>query len=295
MHPAHFFKYCTAHTARLVLSTQRVRWNSPLNFNDPFDCYFSLDAKFDISRMVEKRRERFVDLMTQEKEPQVDSQNPFANYLLTVRHLAKGLSREQIEAKLGNIFEELGDGLENFGIIWREIWKKIMADFRLLCVCETNDNLLLWTHYTKDHTGAVFQFECIAELDVPLLAAQPVVYSNEPPGLATEEEWIESVLGLRPLNTGEEVTRRLVTTKVRALKHEKEWRVVTTRRAYENQGYEDIKFSPKEISKVFLGCRMNGADKANILSLLANDFAHVEAYQARQHPKKYQLEFDRIK
>jgi hypothetical protein len=193
-----------------------------------------------------------------------------------------------------NIFEELGDGLETFGILWRDIWTKMMKDFRLLCVCETNDNLLLWAHYTNDHTGAVFQFECITELDVPLLVAQPVIYSDEPPGLATEEEWIESVLGLRPLNTGEEVTRRLVTTKVRALEHEKEWRVVTTRRSYETQGYEDTKFFPREISKVFLGCRMTDSDKADILSLLSGPFAHTEAYQARKHPKKYQLEFDRI-
>jgi hypothetical protein len=295
MHPAHFFKYYTANTAKIVLATQTVRWNSPLNFNDPFDCYFSLDPKFDISQMVKKRRERFLDLMTQDKEPDFDSRNPYINYLLTIRQYSKGLSREQIEEKLGTVFEESGKGLENFGVLWREAWKKIMADFRLFCVCEANDNLLLWAYYTKNHTGAVFQFECIAELDVPLLVAQPVIYSDEPPGLATEEEWIESVLGLRRLNTGEEVTRRLVTTKVRSLEHEKEWRVVSARRFYENQGYEDIKFFPREVSKVFLGCRMTDSDKADILSLLSGPFAHAEAYQARQHPKKYQLEFDRIK
>ena len=89
--------------------------------------------------------------------------------------------------------------------------------------------------------------------------------------------------------------RRLVTTKVRSLEHEKEWRVVTTRRSYENKGHEDIKFFQKEISKVFLGCRMTDSDIADILSLLSGPFAHTEAYQARQHPKKYQLEFDRIK
>jgi hypothetical protein len=297
MHPAHFFKYCTADTAKKVLATQKVRWNSPLNFHDPFDCYFSPEPKFDVLKMARKKRERLLDLVSQDKEPDFDPQNPYVKYLLTLRQHAKSMSREQAREKLGTILDELGidNRLDDLSVLWREKWKKMMADFRLFCVCETNDNLLLWTHYAINHTGAVFQFECIAESGVPLLAAKQVVYSDEPPGMATEQEWLDSALGLRPLNTGEEVNRRLVTTKVRSLEHEKEWRVITTRRSYENQGYEDIKFFPREISKVFLGCRMTDSDKSDILSRLSGPFAHTEAYQARQYPKKYQLEFDRIK
>ena len=51
---------------------------------------------------IEKRRERFLDLMIQKEEPHVDPQNPFANYLLIARRLAQGVPREQLEEKLGN-------------------------------------------------------------------------------------------------------------------------------------------------------------------------------------------------
>src|ERR1700722_18709278 len=181
MHPAHFFKYCTANTAKIVLATQKVRWNSPLNFNDPFDCYFSPEPKFDVLKMAQKKRERLLDLVSQDKEPDFDLQNPYVNDLLTMRNHAKSMPREQAREKLGTIFDEVGsdNGLENLFFSWRERWKKMMADFRLLCVCEANNNLLLWAHYTNNHMGAVFQFECIAELDVPLLAAQRVIYSDE--------------------------------------------------------------------------------------------------------------------
>jgi hypothetical protein len=40
---------------------------------------------------------------------------------------------------------------------------------------------------------------------------------------------------------------------------------------------------------------MTDSDKADVLSLLTGPFVHTEAYQARQHPRKYTLEFDRIK
>src|SRR2546426_7863251 len=39
--PTRFFKFCTAKVAKLNLSTRRLRFSSPLRFNDPFDCYFS--------------------------------------------------------------------------------------------------------------------------------------------------------------------------------------------------------------------------------------------------------------
>jgi hypothetical protein len=132
-------------------------------------------------------------------------------------------------------------------------------------------------------------------LDVPLLVAKPVIYGDEAPSFATEDEWIEASLGLRPRPSGDGIWERLVTTKARAWEHEREWRVVTTRRPYENDGYEDCTFSPQEISKVFLGCRMNDNDRADILALLSGPFAHVQAFQARQHPKTYGLEFERIK
>ena len=295
MHPAHFFKYCTANTAKIVLTTQKVRWNSPLNFNDPFDCFFSLEPKFDLSQFVQKYQENFLDLLFQKEEPKLNPQNVYAEALLAMRHEAKSASREKLKQMLGFVFGGKKESLDALCVNQREMWRKEIVNYRLFCVCEKNDNLLLWSHYADEHKGAAFQFECITELDVPLLVAKPVIYSDEAPGLATEEEWLQEALGLRAPNTGADAWPRLVTTKAKALEHEKEWRVVTTRRPYENEGYEDATFYPQEISKVFLGCRMNNPDKAKILSLLTNDFAHVEVYQARQHPKKYQLEFERVK
>jgi hypothetical protein len=33
----HFFRYTTAETARLNVDSRKLRWSSPLLFNDPFD------------------------------------------------------------------------------------------------------------------------------------------------------------------------------------------------------------------------------------------------------------------
>jgi len=295
MRPDHFFKYYNAHVAKLVLSSQKVRWNSPLNFNDPFDCYFSIEPKFDIAKVSQKHRERFLDLMSQESEPSFEPSNSFVPFLTGLRKVVKGASREKLRDLLGSVSDEYAPGFEALCTSQREIWKKEMAAYRLFCVCETKDNLLLWATYAANHTGVAFQFDCIVELDVPLLVAKPVTYSNEAPGMATEEEWLDSILGLRPLAEGAEVWERLVTTKAKAWEHEKEWRVITRKRHYENQGYEDTEFCPQEISKVFFGCRISKVDRTALLALLDGSFSHAEVYQTRQHPKLFQLEFDRIK
>jgi hypothetical protein len=268
MHPTHFFKYYTASVAKIVLATGRVRWSSPLLFNDPFDCYFSLEPKFDFAACKEKHCKRFVDLMFQPEEPAFAPGNRFVPQLKAFREIAHTKGR----AEMGNIFREFYPEmvrlLEATSEYVQASWQRQIADYRLFCVCEINDNLLLWAQYTACHTGAVFQFECIEELDTPLLVAKPVSYSDEAPGFVNEQEWLEGCLGLRAIDQDNDVWMRLVTTKARVWEHEKEWRVISKRRSYENQGYEDCRFVPREISRVFLGCRMRQDDKEDILRLI---------------------------
>jgi hypothetical protein len=295
MHPEHFFKYYTPSTAKVVLATGRVRWSSPLLFSDPFDCYFSLEPKFDFAGCKERHCERFVDLMFQSEEPAFVSGNRFVPPLRAFRRIAHKKSRAEVQSIFQDVYPEMVSSLEAMSRALRGVWRQEIGNYRLFCVCEINDNLLLWAHYTGSHTGAVFQFECIEELDVPLLAAKRVRYSDEAPGFVNEEEWIQGSLGLRAIDPDNDVWIRLVTTKARVWEHEKEWRVISKRRAYENEGYEDCRFVPREISKVFLGCKMCEADKSDILGLLNGPFAHVEVYQAKQNPIMFRLDFERVR
>jgi hypothetical protein len=280
--------------AKIVLANSKVRLSSPRLFNDPFDCYFSLEPKFDLAACKDEHRERFVDLVFQEEEPAFASGNFLVPQIQAFRGVAQTKSRAELARVFDEVYPQMVKNLEALSQLEREIWERESGDYRLFCVCEINDNLLLWSHYTVYHTGAAFQFECIEELDVPLLAALPVRYTDEAPALATKQEWIEFGLGLRGADDSD-VWTRLVTTKARCWEHEKEWRVITKRRGYENEGFEDCKFYPREISKVYLGCRMSQQDRQDILHLLTGPFGHVEAYQAKQNPRMYRLDFERVR
>jgi hypothetical protein len=52
------YKYMSAEVARIVLETGKLRWSSPLIFNDPFDVPRALELPFneaDIAAALEKR------------------------------------------------------------------------------------------------------------------------------------------------------------------------------------------------------------------------------------------------
>ena len=294
--PSHFFKYYTAGVAKIVLTTQRMRWNCPLNFKDPFDCFFSFETRFDPDRFRDTFANKYVELLLGAEEPKFDMSNPHAAPISLLRQNRARLpfSKEELKTMIAPSIDEGIEKVKTLGKQVREDWEKEAQGLRLLCVCEINDNLLLWSNYTDSHRGVVFQLECIKDLDVSLLIADPVIYADEAPGMATDQEWMDSLLGLRPFTKVEHIWRRLVTTKSRVWEHEKEWRVVTERRPYENKGFEDIPFSPREISKVFLGCRISEQDKDDILGLLSGPFKHVEAYQAHQNRKMYKVDFERV-
>ena len=41
----YFYKYVSAKTAKIIISTRKLRWSSPVLFNDPFDVTQELRLK----------------------------------------------------------------------------------------------------------------------------------------------------------------------------------------------------------------------------------------------------------
>lgn len=243
--------------------------------------------------MAAKHKDAMFDLLSQKEDPVFNESNRYSGPMKFFRQKCKGKNKEEIKTLFDSVFDNYGEKKDLVSEVRRQ-WAEELTNLRLFCVCEINDNLLLWSHYADHHRGVAVQFECLKELDVPLLAAVPVIYSDEAPGMATEEEWIKGALGLAPMNAADVAFGRIIGTKARVWEHEKEWRVVGRRRPYENVGFEDCPFDPQEISKIFLGCNISEDDRKSILALLAGPFAHVQAYSARQHPQKFKIEFERI-
>ena len=174
-------------------------------------------------------------------------------------------------------------------------WAKFIPEFRILCLSEVCDNLLMWSLYSDSHKGAVIELQCINELDSAWLVAQPVTYQDSPPILATKQEWIKHITEQNPLNVHQwEFYEPCTITKTKDWEYQKEWRIISFSRPGESGHYSDYGFSPREVRSVYLGCEISDEDANDIISLLQNDFDHVRIYRAKKIELERKLSFDRI-
>ncbi len=174
-------------------------------------------------------------------------------------------------------------------------WEDIMRRFRVLSLCAEGKNPLLWSHYADSHQGVALEFDASFKEPVAFEAAKPVKYCSHVPRAYSRNDFIESMLGLRPLPDATQVLLPLVLTKSPEWNYEKEWRIVRVADDEDRTLFADLAFSPCSLSRIFLGCRISLRNRKAIERLTTGCFEHVEICQAHQSKTRFTLEFDRIR
>jgi hypothetical protein len=290
--PAHFYKFCTAKVAKLNLSTRRLRFSSPLRFNDPFDCYFP-PAFSNLRRSVAEFEKRHHAILTGEEALPADSSAAFN--LAPLIHLASTVPLEVIERTRKTHRANMLAVANQFNRESQFDWEDMLRRFRLLSLCVEGRNPLFWSHYADSHRGVALEFDAYFTEGVSFASATPVKYWKRVPRAYSRKDFIENALDLRALPDTARTLVPLVLTKSQEWSYEKEWRIVRIATKMERSLFADLAFSPQSLSRIFLGCRISIRNRQAIERLATGDFAHVEIHQARQSPTRFALEFDRIR
>lgn len=279
--PNYLYKYTSCSTAKIMLRNKIIRWNSPLNFNDIFEFNYSMGMDFDESKAVNLIAQKIATVIYDDKIKLYDNglRNPKLDYMR--KYLRKdSYPIEHFVETIRPIAKELISKVKNIIKKEKERWGKDIKNYRILCFSEFNDSISMWERYANKHSGIVIRWKRIAEIDSPLYAAYPVIYSDEVPEFATFEYLIDIYIGLKPAKPMIDELLTLVTTKTTSWSDENEWRIVSTKRAFDSGMYEDVPFSPQEIDAVYLGCKISDVDKKDILVSIEDGFSHVSVYQA---------------
>lgn len=281
----HFYKYLSPDTAKIVLENNTLRWSLPTLFNDPFDIQFDLHVDYDRDTITTKILDEMWLTYTGKKPMAPNS--PLAHGW----NLLQGLnfSKEQLIHEFKDAVEEgVERGTRQLPHAQAES-RKIITSTQVLCLSEVFDNILMWSHYAKNHTGAVLRFSCIDYLDSAWGVAQPVKYEAAMPTLWNENEFIEFMSGQRVLNVREVLDKALLSKAVE-WSYEKEWRLAGA--LFSQRPFEDIPFHIKELTGIFLGCRVSPGDKDEILKLAAAKYSHAAVFTGRKSERKFALEFE---
>ena len=290
----YFFKYVTKEVAKQIIKNHTLRWSCPLDFNDPFDHKFAFIDESRIEAICDLLLGRFETYVWQRDDIQFDETLPFGAHMAHFKKNKNLQSREEFRKNAETIRQHTIQLGRRALMEFNEETRRSRLQTRVLCLAEENDNLLMWSHYSASHTGAVFKLNAIDELDTPLLVAKKVRYSKEYPLLVTEEEFVDHALCINRIDMGRR-EGELLLVKGEDWRYENEWRISITDVAYPLGGAIYFKEPPPVFGAIYLGCCMPHEDKADIMGLAGFDLPKMEVWQAVPGQKAYKIEFERLK
>jgi hypothetical protein len=291
-----FYKYASPKSALAILRNRTIRYSSPLEFNDPFDQQVGLHFDFDLTAFPDRLIDKY-EFLAEHSEIQLsDAQDSVGRLIALIRekYPTHGFPRDMfdslIKPTLSEAIAEMNRTRHNF----EKHWLDSLRATRTFCVAEDKDNLLMWSHYAKDHKGVVLELWSLPEEDNALSVARKVTYAKEPPSFFTQDEFLDDFCGIKRLDH-KELTRRIIHTKSDHWSYENEWRVYYP--LSEKPGlYEDLNIRPSEFTAIYFGCR-SGSDQqfmTDAQALLAENFPTVRKYKASKSVGRFALGFSEI-
>lgn len=287
-----FFKYTSPETTLAILRSKSVRYSSPLSFNDPFDVQSGLHFDFDLNTFQIKVIDRLHELASGDKEPLVDPEDIWGKVTLAARadYLSGEFSRQHWEDMTRPSLSRLTNVIAGTQKLYQDYWRNVLLPrFRVLCVSEEKDHLLMWAHYARDHTGCVLELWSLPEEDNLLSVAEPVEYSNTPPPFFTSKEWVDDYVGTTKLDT-DALFHRYAKVKSNHWLYEREWRVWGTF-SKSTAPYEDVPVRPSELRALYIGCRALPSFAAEAIALLRQSFPMTRVYRTIKRQDAYGLQY----
>jgi len=292
--PMRFYKYTKCSTAKLILENCCIRWSSPARFNDPYEFEFPLTVAFEKEELRDLFHRRAEEVLRSPTEPAFHQDSRFGPRLLGWWALMRHWPIERFRIEIESVFESVFTRFQSLLDSEAERWKRAVEDYRILCVSERNDSILMWSHYAEDHKGVVLCLRAIKELDTPLCAASPVRYSETIPVFATLQEWVDEMLGMIAVDHSDQFYKQAYTKHI-DWAYEREWRLLLRSRPTDAGGYENMPFHHQELESLYLGCRIAPEDRETLLGMLTRNWSDVRVFQAYQLPKSFVLDFRQIR
>jgi len=187
-------------------------------------------------------------------------------------------SKEEILSHVKKLMKEK-DGGSDLQKVLEESGERLRKKLGIYCLTEKRDNILMWVHYAKQHSGFCLEFNVDNEFFVPHARAIKVEY-----------EVILPVLNVLQLDTYPkgEVGRKLL-AKACDWEYEQEWRIVETKKGPGIQNFPE-----DALSGVILGCRITQENKEDLLRWCRKRKHLPTLYEAREKQKEFGLDIVKI-
>lgn len=272
--PRILYKYTSASTANIVLSSGRLRWSNPSQFNDVNE--FQIMPRF--SPSLEEDWEPYLLKLTgftyndDLPNTKVLSQQTL-NLLYLLRLIKSGVKSEK--EMLNKIIMNDPSNSNVMEDILRVFTKSIKNECaRVFCLTSSPTNDVMWAHYANNHSGCVLGFR--QHLGSPFSEARPVKYSDGIPVVGTG---LDFLLYGHDQELRQKTIEAIYYTKQIKWAYEEEWRVITWRYDEEGKNFGDYKFYAEELESITFGPRVNHREKNYIINIMRTKYYAAKIYE----------------
>ncbi|MGA9453551.1 MAG: DUF2971 domain-containing protein [Verrucomicrobiia bacterium] len=222
--------------AESIFKNSSLFFSKPSDFNDPFDCRITDKGNY--------TSQEIIDYLVGCGMPKQDAVTVALQNAANPNKMVSTLERIRAE-----VFDCNG----------------------ILCLSECPDSILMWSYYSKSHSGFALGFDVLE--DPPFfIMPLPIRYVRDYPAF-------------RYLVEKEKLVERGMISKSKFWKHEKEIRVC------KRDGPGLYKFSKKCLAEVIFGCRTKDTDRNKIIKCLKDyGYNHVKVKRTVPSRTSYKLE-----
>ena len=170
---------------------------------------------------------------------------------------------------------------------------------RVFSVSEVKDDILMWAHYAEYHRGAVLALRPLPGMRAALREAVPIRYTRDIPVMASAEQWANHLLGTAPIDFPT-FFHAFAFSKSEHWRYEREWRC----RILHADPKRDVPgmplvwacpLLPDEVVAIYLGCRIEPANRTALLDVVRSHFPAAEVFEAAKSRTRFALEFSRLR
>jgi len=296
--PKKLYKYRTMEEKAYLedfFINHKIYFNSPNQFNDPFDCRIHRDVSYPKKKQRDYWKEKFKRGLKRGLDSKIqpffekEIKTYFYHYMKIRKiRIPKNLSFESIlnHTHFRNFSPSIRNDWIREKVSWKltnteewhervnqASWQNMDTWLRIYCLSEDNKNILMYSHYAGKHTGFCLEFSNLHEYPFNLIL--PVHY--------------DSKMSRFQYDMTAEETIRYVTFKAEDWKYEKEYR------AFQNYKEHKFDFNPECITSIIFGCKMVEDDKKLLKSWAKKGKLSVQYKEASMIKNTFALKIEDIK
>ena len=245
-----------------IFNRNELFFRNPNEFNDPFDCKPLLTSERDWNQ---EEYIRFVINLANDSLGRYLNNGEKQSYENGARDKFINSDRNQL--------------CREFNKIIKEHLAKSINEFRILCLSEKYNDILMWSHYADKHRGFVLQFDTEVLLQSFSPRPQEIFYPPE-----------ESYPSIKDFNEKGCMNMFLI-TKSSHWAYEKEWRILMHIEDEDNPEEEGkvYRFEKGLITGIIFGCEMKSPEKTEISEWVREYQPQIIPYDAIKDDNFYHI------